>query len=1072
MADGYELQIEAELKDSEFQAELAKLVKTTQAQAAHMEKLLEISADLNTKKFQSEAAKLQAQKFKDKELDVDTSKAEAKIRAFETKEQANPIEKPVTADTSRATAQMLAFSRGVEQVTGRLGSIALLAGGVGTAIGAVGTGIAAFGLATASSLDKVQFAFERVMGGAQAAAPALDELKRAAVNTPFDLNDVVTLAFRMKAAGRQTKQLAGDVTTLADALAVTGGGAAELERLLVQIQQTKGLGRVDQRDLRAIANAVPSFNIGEFDKYVASAKKAGFKGGDALVEGIMIGLRTIPGAAGAAAAATEQTFTGRFSKFKDTIQIQFAEAFIPKKEVLFKGLDAISSAVGDFLEAFAPVGAEALGKLGFVLADLLKAATPVLVLFTEAFPKVLANFVPVVEKLSGAFEKLGLDSDKLAKIITGALVGGAILKLTGMLLGLVTPFLTAAASIQQMVTAAGGLAKLKTVFSALAGPVGLVVAALTLIVSTVATTEGAFASLASSAKKIWEQIQPGIKLIGSGLKDSFEGVMSIIRPFVTLTINGFKAIADSGVIQFIVTLIGGIVAAAGKATQAMGWLVENTIGRLPGMNKIFDKSIQDSEKAASQAMDRMAKKANERAEVVANAHRKTFEGLQDFLRSGLPALDTTNIETVKASGQKQLEAMKINLANLKTLSDNGHHDLIANALETGGTAGVFLMKKYAEAVRRNDQAAIDEFKNTLIEMQRIAKETEFIVRVTSEESTKTFLSNLFGRGDTSSYVPEYERAYENLIKSTSKQDRFERGKAINKFLEKYGKNLTEEEKEVFKGMAKADAMAAAILNKERDKLLERRAPTRPKTEKEKNETEPPVGTTPNVGVISGIPQLLASTITQIAPYIGKFLTLGDELRDKFIKGLGNFGLEVSTKVGEAALAINDFIVDMNRKSVEIFNSAVNMGLNIVAGLKSGVGSLGSTIGSALVKGLAFAWNNMAKAANKIIGLASSVASGLLGKFGFNFSNFSIPYLASGIQSFQGGLAVVGERGRELVSLPRGSQVYPSHKTESMMSKNSGSKEITVNQTINGVSYEDAVSKMSSASRRALRQVFA
>lgn len=37
----------------------------------------------------------------------------------------------------------------------------------------------------------------------------------------------------------------------------------------------------------------------------------------------------------------------------------------------------------------------------------------------------------------------------------------------------------------------------------------------------------------------------------------------------------------------------------------------------------------------------------------------------------------------------------------------------------------------------------------------------------------------------------------------------------------------------------------------------------------------------------------------------------------------------------------------------------------------------------------------------------------------------IPYLAKGIQGFGGGLAVVGERGPELVSLPRGSNVYPN-----------------------------------------------
>jgi len=43
----------------------------------------------------------------------------------------------------------------------------------------------------------------------------------------------------------------------------------------------------------------------------------------------------------------------------------------------------------------------------------------------------------------------------------------------------------------------------------------------------------------------------------------------------------------------------------------------------------------------------------------------------------------------------------------------------------------------------------------------------------------------------------------------------------------------------------------------------------------------------------------------------------------------------------------------------------------------------------------------------------------------------IPGFASGVQNFGGGLAVVGERGPELVNLPRGSSVIPNHKLGSV-----------------------------------------
>jgi hypothetical protein len=74
--------------------------------------------------------------------------------------------------------------------------------------------------------------------------------------------------------------------------------------------------------------------------------------------------------------------------------------------------------------------------------------------------------------------------------------------------------------------------------------------------------------------------------------------------------------------------------------------------------------------------------------------------------------------------------------------------------------------------------------------------------------------------------------------------------------------------------------------------------------------------------------------------------------------------------------------------------------------------------------------------------ASSATSGGGGIFGSLFGpnaidvgdNFAggVPFFASGTDFAPGGLAVVGERGRELVKLPRGSQVFPNARTEKML----------------------------------------
>ena len=66
------------------------------------------------------------------------------------------------------------------------------------------------------------------------------------------------------------------------------------------------------------------------------------------------------------------------------------------------------------------------------------------------------------------------------------------------------------------------------------------------------------------------------------------------------------------------------------------------------------------------------------------------------------------------------------------------------------------------------------------------------------------------------------------------------------------------------------------------------------------------------------------------------------------------------------------------------------------------------------------------------GQAQQSSSGL-GFFGSILSFIpKLFHFADGTSSAPGGLAMVGERGRELVNLPRGSQVVPTHRTESLL----------------------------------------
>lgn len=83
--------------------------------------------------------------------------------------------------------------------------------------------------------------------------------------------------------------------------------------------------------------------------------------------------------------------------------------------------------------------------------------------------------------------------------------------------------------------------------------------------------------------------------------------------------------------------------------------------------------------------------------------------------------------------------------------------------------------------------------------------------------------------------------------------------------------------------------------------------------------------------------------------------------------------------------------------------------------------------------------------NSVLGLIEGAIKGALAGIP-GIGDFSLPRFAGGVRNFEGGLAIVGERGPELVNLPRNSDVIPNSRIQQV--QGSGvEKSITVNQYI-------------------------
>lgn len=137
-----------------------------------------------------------------------------------------------------------------------------------------------------------------------------------------------------------------------------------------------------------------------------------------------------------------------------------------------------------------------------------------------------------------------------------------------------------------------------------------------------------------------------------------------------------------------------------------------------------------------------------------------------------------------------------------------------------------------------------------------------------------------------------------------------------------------------------------------------------------------------------------------------------------------------------------------------FMSIVNWVANINwAGIFAGIGRAMWNVGTEIINAITRAYNhvmglnwgaivgNIGRGlANAIIGLINGAIRGAFAGVP-GVSAPQIPMFANGVRNFSGGLAIVGERGPELVSLPRGASVFSNEESRGMAG-------VTINQTNN------------------------
>ena len=92
-------------------------------------------------------------------------------------------------------------------------------------------------------------------GSAEKANDILDQIKKDALSTPFDVSSLTQAESLLMATGISAEEARKDILALGDAVSASGGGNAELQRMAVNLQQIKNVGKASSLDIKQFAYA-------------------------------------------------------------------------------------------------------------------------------------------------------------------------------------------------------------------------------------------------------------------------------------------------------------------------------------------------------------------------------------------------------------------------------------------------------------------------------------------------------------------------------------------------------------------------------------------------------------------------------------------------------------------------------------------------------------------------------------------------------------------------------------------------------------------------------------------------
>lgn len=259
-----------------------------------------------------------------------------------------------------------------------------------------------------AQIETYQTALTTLTGSAEEANKIIEQVKKDAAETPFEVASLVKGNQLLISAGLSAEQARDDILALGNAISATGGGEEELSRMVINLQQIKNVGKASALDIKQFAYA-------GIDVYGLLADYTGKTREE--VTDLEISYEDLTGALKFASQEggkyfnamekQSKTFNGQLSNLKDNFMAFLGEVTIPlftflKDEVLptingiLDGTLGIDEGINKLTETFLSGVMSMVNSLLENLPTFLQMGINILLSLIQGITQALPDLIPVM----------------------------------------------------------------------------------------------------------------------------------------------------------------------------------------------------------------------------------------------------------------------------------------------------------------------------------------------------------------------------------------------------------------------------------------------------------------------------------------------------------------------------------------------------------------------------------------------------------------------------------------------------------------------------------------------------